>query len=119
MIPSIAKVLRLASFLICAIVVASFAVFAVERTDTASRHQQELLGGGSSRSSSGSAPASPRQSAAHRRLEEASNALTSPFTGLLRASKSEWATRTAKLVLALLLYGLGLGYLARALRIRV
>lgn len=55
----------------------------------------------------------------HKAIDEASGQLTSPFSGIVSGSSSEWATRGAKLVLALLVYGFGLGYVARALRVRV
>jgi hypothetical protein len=34
------------------------------------------------------------------------------------SSSSEWTTRSVKLLLALLVYGFGLGYLARVVRVR-
>ena len=45
--------------------------------------------------------------------------LTSPFSGIVSASSSEWADHGVRLLLALLVYGFGLGFLARALRVRV
>lgn len=117
--------------MICTIVILSFGAFAIEQTRTASNHQQEELAGppstaaGASRSTSGadtktahgSAPA--HEGSLHSALDEASDELTSPFAGLFAGSSSEWATRGAKLLLALALYGFGLGYLARVLRVRV
>ena len=107
--------------MICLIVLASFVTFAVEQTKSASGHQQaqlnsELPGAtaGSTQSSSGSKPGT-----IHRALDETSNELTSPFEGVVAGSNSEWAIRGVKLVLALLVYGFGLGYLARVLRVRV
>jgi hypothetical protein len=38
---------------------------------------------------------------------------------VLSGSSSEWATRATKLLLALLVYGFGLGFLARLLAVRV
>ncbi len=49
----------------------------------------------------------------HKELDEASNELTSPFEGIVSASESEWASHGVKLLLALLVYGFGLGYLLR------
>ena len=128
---SIVKLLRLASFAICAIVVLSFGAFALEQTRSASSHQQEQIAGhpsggparpgGASGTPSGDARAraTPHMSTIHRVLDEASEGLTSPFASVLAGSGSEWATRGAKLILALALYGFGLGYLARVLRVRV
>ena len=41
------------------------------------------------------------------------------FAGIVSNSDSEWATRSVRLFFALLVYGFGLGFLARTLRVRV
>jgi len=111
-----ARLLRLASFVICAIVIASFATFAVQQTKTASGHQQEALPGATKHA----APTTPApEGSVHKALDEASDELTSPFAGLVSGSSSEWAIRGVKLLLALIVYGFGLSYLARVLRVRV
>lgn len=108
--------LRFASIVICLIVVASFVVFVVNQTSSASGHQREVLGETPAR-----APASgkPHENSIHKDLDEASKALTSPFSGIVSAASSEWANRSVRLILALLVYGFGLGYLARLVRVRV
>jgi hypothetical protein len=138
------KLLRLASAVICLIVIASFAVFAIDQTKSASDHQQEEVSGeavgpqrsGASPSVSttantnttagtqtGTSPAKPaakpHENSVHKALDEASSELTSPFAGIVNESDSEWATRGVRLLFALLVYGFGLGYLARVLRVRV
>ncbi len=50
----------------------------------------------------------------HKTIDEASDVFTSPFAGIFSGSHSQWAIRGA-----LLLYGFGLGFLARVLRVRV
>ena len=129
------RLLRTASIVICLIVIGSFLVFAIDQTKSASATQQEELNGAPAKSTSASttpvaassptkAPAKPsttatRESDPHKALDEASNALTSPFAGILSSSDSEWATRGVRMFLALLVYGFGFGYLARVLRVRV
>jgi 2-keto-3-deoxy-L-rhamnonate aldolase RhmA len=102
---------------VCAIVIASFAIFAFEQTKTASKHQTEEITGGASQSSSSGASGKARahESSVHKAIDEAAQKLTSPFAGVV-SSSSEWVTRGVKLGLALLVYGLGVGFLARALR---
>jgi hypothetical protein len=122
-VASIVRLLRLASVAICLIVIASFALFAISETKSASGRQQEALqsGGPAATTTTGShSSSSPpkHESAVHEAIDEASSKLTSPFSGVL-SSSSEWATRGGKLLLALLVYGFGLGYLARMLRVRV
>jgi hypothetical protein len=130
-VPSIVRLLRFASFLICTIVVLSFGAFVIEQTRSASNHQQEQISGHPSAPSARSTISDDAHGGAARTdtrarvgsvrkaLDEASAGLTSPFAGVLASSNSEWATRGAKLLLALILYGFGLGYLARVLRVRV
>ena len=115
MVSTIVKLLRLASLVVCAIVIASFATFAVQQTKSASGHQQEELTGGAKPLPSATA----HEGSVRKALDEASNELTSPFAGLVSGSTSEWAIRGVKLLLALIVYGLGFGYLARVLRVRV
>jgi hypothetical protein len=112
----LAKVLRLASVIICLIVALSFIVFAVNQTKSASGHQREVLGESSSAVHNGKATS--KESSVHKALDEAFYELTSPFSGIV-SSSSEWVDRTVRLILALLVYGFGLGYLARVLRVRV
>lgn len=107
------KLLRSASIVLCLIVVASFLLFAVNRTSTASGKQQEVLGSkAASAQTSGSAE---HGHGARQTLDETAEALTSPVDGL---SSSEWAERALRLIFALLVYGFALGFVARALRVR-
>ncbi len=117
MVSTFVKLLRVASLVICAIVVASFATFAVEQTKSASGHQQAELKGEVAPGSGVSTPT--KEGSVHKTLDEAFNELTSPFASIVSGSSSEWAIRGVKLLLALLVYGLGLSYLARVLRVRV
>ena len=124
MLSLIVSLLRLASLVICLIVLASFAVFVVNQTSSASTHQQEKLGGGptaTSRGASGSSKTSspPHESTVHKTLDEASDELTSPFAGLVSGSSSQWLIHVVKTALALLVYGFGLSFLARVIRVRV
>jgi hypothetical protein len=117
-ISPIVRLLRFASVIICLIVIASFAIFALDQTSSASKHQTEEVTRGPA-STTGAGTAGAHESAVHEAIEEASQQLTSPFAGLVSGSSSEWVIRGVKLLLALAVYGFGLGYLARALRIRV
>jgi hypothetical protein len=122
-VSSIVRLLRLASLVICAIVIASFAIFALGQTKTASKHQiEEVTGGPATTSTSGTragSSATAHESSLHKTIDEASEEFTSPFAGVVSGSSSEWLTRGVKLFLALLVYGVGAGFLARALRIRL
>lgn len=121
MISSIVRLIRLASLVICAIVIASFAIFALDQTKTASKHQTEEVTGapGATAKSSAASGASARahEGSLHKAIDNASDDFTSPFAGVVSGSSSEWLTRGVKLLLALLVYGVGVGFVARALRI--
>ncbi len=114
------RLLRLISIAICLIVIASFLVFAVQQTKGASDQQQEQLSSESSGGKPATAQTAPaHESTVHKDLDKASNEFTSPFEGIVSASESEWASHGVKLLLALLVYGFGLGYLLRIVSIRV
>jgi|SRR5271167_633011 len=118
---SFAGVLRLASLVICVIVIAAFAVFAFDQVKGASAHQQRAVAAGTPSNTNGEessmSKTSPAQlSAPHRVLDEVSNSLTSPFSGITAGSTHLWAVHGVNLVLALLIYGFGFAYLARVLR---
>ena len=124
MLSSFAGLLRLASLVICLIVIASFTIFVVNQTSSASTHQQEELGGTPTTTTvtPGSPPPKtqpPHKSTVHKTIDEASDELTSPFSGITSGFSSQWAIRGIKLLLALVLYGFGLGFLARVIRVRV
>ena len=48
-------------------------------------------------------------------VEDANDVLVGPFTGLVESSTDRWVTHGVPALLALLLYGLGLGMLANML----
>lgn len=114
---SISTVMRLASRIICLIVIAWFVVFVVDQTGSASVHQQNELNEGSAPPPS--TPGAKHESALHRTLNETTDALTSPFASVVSGSHSEWTIHIVKTLLALLIYGFGLAFLARFLRVRV
>jgi hypothetical protein len=104
------------------IVIASFAVFAIDQTKTASGQQQQKVNSAAPATTAGQSAATPapaKENGLHKAVDEASSKLTSPFAGIVSGSGSEWGIRGTKLLLALLVYGFGLGYLARMLGVRV
>jgi hypothetical protein len=110
--------LRLASRIICLIVIASFVLFVVNQTSKASKGQQRELTTGSTREAPGSSSTASHESTIHKTIDEVSEELTSPFSGVTSGSTNQWVIRGVNLVLALLVYGFGLGFLARILSVR-
>jgi hypothetical protein len=106
--------MRLASRAICLIVIASFAFFAVDQTRNASQAQQRELAGESSPAKSTS---KERPGTVHKVVDEVSDQLTSPFSAVTSGSSDQWVKHGLDLVLSLAIYGFGLSYLARSLRL--
>lgn len=119
---AVSTTLRLASRIACLIVVVSFALFVIDQAGNASAHQQNEV---NASAPAGTAP--PPKSTSKKKheseirttIDEASSTITSPFNGVVAGIHNEWASRGILLALALLVYGFGLGYLARVLRVRV
>jgi hypothetical protein len=117
-VSSIAGLLRLASLVICLIVIASFGIFAIDQTKGASANQQRELTVGTSSETARPTKSAEHKGSLHNAIDEASNQLTSPFSGVTSGSSSEWAIHGVNLLLALAVYGFGLGFLARVIRVR-
>jgi hypothetical protein len=113
-----ATLLRLASRLACLVVVVSFAIFVVEQTSSASSSQQNAVTGTASGTAAPHIVTAPsHEGSVHRAIDEVAGDLTSPFSGITAGSSSQWAIRGVGTVMALLVYGIGVGFLARVLRL--
>jgi hypothetical protein len=104
------------------IVIVSFGLFAVNQTSSASTHQQQALASPNTTEATGSPSQTTSKShegPVRKTIDEASEWLTSPFDAITSGSHSEWGVRGVGLLLALLVYGFGIGFLARTLRVRI
>jgi predicted PurR-regulated permease PerM len=113
----IARVLRIASVLICLIAVAWFFTFAVNQTSDASNHQTtEINSTPESLALKTSTPETKNEGTVHKTLDEVFSKLSSPFSGLTSGS-SEWTIHLVDTLLVLFIYGFGLAFVARLLRL--
>ena len=124
MVNGISTLLQLASRIACLIVLASFVLFAVEQAGNASAHQQQELNSGASAGTTTTATTTTSgktksESGLRKTIDEASSDITSPFSAATAGWKNEWAIHLTLTALALLIYGFGLGFLARTLRVRI
>ena len=125
MLSPLASALRLASFVLCLIVIASFALFAINQTSNASAHQQQQLSeaaptpAGGAPQDSAKTRAHSSKSSARKAGDEAADAVTSPFSAATDATSSEWLKHAIALLLTLLVYGFGLAFVARVIRVRI
>jgi len=107
----ISRLLRFVSLVCCALVVMSFAMFARDQMAGASEHQQTELVAGANASTAPTA-ITHRHSQPRRFIDAAAKTLTSPFAAVVKSS-NPWVDHGLPALLALLAYGVGLGYLAR------
>jgi len=109
----ITGLIRLASWVVCLIVVAAFILFATHSADGATAGEVAQLGN--------SAPltktAADKPSSVRQTITNASNTLTSPFTNVFNTTNT-WGIHASQLVIALLLYGFGVSYAVRWIRLR-
>ena len=108
-------------------VLASFAMFAIDQAQNGSKQQVAKVGAGLEPTSSASnvnqanpSPKTERQrekmhGQVREAIDDADDFLVSPFTGIVEGG-GRWANRGLPTLLALLVYGLGLGFLARFAR---
>ena len=105
--------LRTVALLASALVVLGFALFAIDQSSSASTQQQAKVNDVSA--TAPRRPTSPH-TGVRRAIDRADDVLLSPFKGL--AGSEIWVAHGVPALLALLLYGAGLAYLARWVEVR-
>jgi hypothetical protein len=124
----VAAVVRWLALIACAFVTLSFLYFAVNQTSTASQNQVNAIVGdaGVKAQNATKVPDPPKSvekvreqenDKLHEFVDDGDDILVSPFTGIVN-SNDIWVRRLVPLALALLIYGLGGLYLARAMGLR-
>jgi hypothetical protein len=116
--------IRLTAIVISIIVLLGFAFFAVDEMDKGSKTQQQALAEELGTSASDIAPIAPtpqeekareaQNSGFREVIDDANDVLLGPFVDLID-SDSGWVNHGVPALLALLLYGVGLGFLANLL----
>lgn len=115
------RALHTLSVCAAAIVLVSFGLFAIDETRAAS--DQTAIEVAGQQAAQTPAP-SPSQERARERahgsvrewIDDANDVLVAPFAGAAQGPDGGWGARALPAVLALLLYGFGLGFLARYAR---
>jgi hypothetical protein len=122
LLPTLARIMRLASIAICLIAMASFVTFAVDQAGKGSSHQQaevnEAAPGGAATTSTDTS-AESKKSGLHEAIDKAFSTLSTPFSGITSGSTSQWTIQIVDTLLVLLVYGFGLSFLARLLPGRI
>jgi hypothetical protein len=95
-----------------ALVFSSFALFARDQLAGASKHQVNELASGVPATTTGIAPVRHGHAQPRKFIDGAASRLESPFQTLV-PTKNAWAQHLILVALALLVYGVGIGWLAR------
>jgi hypothetical protein len=121
----VAGLLRLVAILSCATVALGFTMFAVDELNAGSKTQQQAIDQQVSGNEKVVVPPAPspeeetireqEHGKVREAIDDANDVLLTPFSQLVSTSKSNWVTHGVPALLALLIYGLGLGFLANLL----
>ena len=114
----IERALRFIAVVCSLLVIVGWGWFAIDETSAASEQTQAEIAG---QTASRTASPDPEQeqdrekvnSKAHELVDDANDILLRPFSAIAEDSSSKWVRRTVPALLALLVYGFGIGILAR------
>jgi hypothetical protein len=106
------RLLTYMSIACCALVIVSFGLFARDQIAGASHHQEAELAAGLPSTAAGGSSSAHVHRQPRRFIDGAASALEAPFKSVV-SSHSEWVEHIFPAILALLVYGMGLGFLAR------
>jgi hypothetical protein len=112
------RLLRLAAIVCSLLVVAGWGWFALDETSAASKSTQQEIAG---REATRAPDPDPEQESARENahgavreaIDDANDVLLRPFAPLVENNDNKWVRRSVPAFLALVLYGFGLGLLAR------
>ncbi|MCW3002000.1 MAG: hypothetical protein JWQ20_1298 [Conexibacter sp.] len=112
------RALHLAAVICSLLVVAGWGWFAADETNAASKSTQAEIAGQTAARTVDPDPDQERarqrvNSKPHELVDDANDVLLRPFAGTVSGSSSKWLRRSVPALLALLVYGFGLGLLAR------
>jgi hypothetical protein len=107
--------LRLISILCTLVLFASFAMFVSDQAGSSSKKTVAQIAANDDTSTSVAQQrpvAEKKHGSVRQTIDDASDKLVSPFTGFV-GSSTGWSRHIALLVIGLLVYGLGIGFVAR------
>jgi hypothetical protein len=118
LLPVIERALRFAAIACSLLVIAGWGWFAIDETSAASANTQAEIAGQQASRAVSPDPDTEREreqvnSKPHEAVDDANDVLLRPFASVTEESGSKWARRSVPALLALIVYGFGLGILAR------
>ena len=107
--------LRYLAIALSLIIAIGFTLFALEDIGRASERSEHRVAGftAANPSPAGERERERRHSGVREAIDDVNDVLLSPFAGITANETSRWARRGVPTLLGLLVYGFGLGYLAR------
>jgi hypothetical protein len=114
----IERALRFAAIVCSLLVVLGWGWFAADQTSAASKRTTEEIAGTTAAQTASPDPDQERarekvNSSLHEYIDDANDVLLRPFSAISENMDSKWARRTIPALIALVVYGFGLGLLAR------
>ena len=115
----VGKSLRYLALVVSAFVLVSFGLFAIDETRAASANTREKIAESGNPNQDADAQkaadavAKRKHSEIRRTIDDVNEQITSPFAGLVSDDENRWVQRIVPSLLALLSFGVGLGFLAR------
>ena len=107
--------LRYLAIALSLVIAIGFTLFALEDIGRASEQSEHRVAGftAANPSPAGERERERRHGQPREAIDDANDVLLAPFASIADDSSSKWARRTVPALLALLVYGLGLSFLAR------
>jgi hypothetical protein len=110
--------LRLAAIVTCLFVLAGFLLFAIDEARGASKQSQLGIAGVQAVQTTDPSPDQEKireriHSKPREFIDDVNDVLLSPFSGIVSDHANKWARRAVPALLALFVYGFGLGFLSR------
>jgi hypothetical protein len=114
----IERALRFAAVACSLLVIAGWGWFAIDQADSASKNTQAEIAGQVAQTTASPDPDQEHDrekvnSKAHEAIDDVNDVLLKPFSSIAQDSSSKWVRRSVPALLALIVYGFGLGILAR------
>ena len=110
--------LRYLAIALSLIIALSFTLFALEDIGRASKASEHRIAGYEATNPTAAGERERRHGQPREIIDDVNDTLLAPFAGITENATSRWAQRGVPALLGLLVYGFGLGYIARFMTAR-
>lgn len=109
------RLIRLVAVLASLTLLVSLGLFALDQSGSASQQAQAEVNASGAQALGPAVPVGAHHSVVRRTIDDAADALASPYASLAPGHRTDWGYRLTVTLLGLLIYAFGLGTLARSL----